>query len=247
MATATTVPRIQTERRFFTGMAIAMALFVFIGFAPTYFLYPVLGTESVRGAGPLTLMVHLHAAVSSAWMLFLIMQAGLIAGRQHEQHMRNGVIGLGLAIAVVVIGVVVAIHSGRVGRTPPDWTPAAFLVFPLTSVALFSGFIGAALMWRRRPDYHKRLILLGTMAILVPAGSRFARYILTGVLPPGPIGGMILSDLFLAALAAYDIRSKGRLHPVTLWGGGLLLLSQPLRLIIGKSDPWTAFATWLIG
>lgn len=247
MANATLVPRIQSERRFFTGMAIAMALLVFIGFAPSYYLYPVIGIDPVRGPAPLTPLVHVHAAVGTAWMLFLIMQTSLIMGRQHERHMRNGVIGLALAVSIVVIGVAVALYSARVGRTPPGWTPTGFLVIPVASVTLFGGFVGAALLWRRRPDYHKRLMLLGTIALLVPAGARLSRDVIPGIFPPGPVGGMIVSDFFLAALVAYDLRSKGRLHPATLWGGGLMLLSQPLRLMIGKTEAWNAFAAWIIG
>jgi hypothetical protein len=62
-----------------------------------------------------------------------------------------------------------------------------------------------------------------------------------------PIGGMILCDIFLAALVWFDLKKDGRLHPVTLWGGGALLLSQPLRVAIGNSDAWQVFARTLIG
>jgi hypothetical protein len=246
MATATLVPRVQAERRFFTGMAIAMTLFVFVGFAPTYYLYPLLRVENIRGVA-ITPMVHLHAAVGSVWMLFLLMQTGLIWGRQHQQHMRNGLIGLAFALAVIVVGVVVALDSARSGRTPPGWTPTGFLVFPLASVLFFGGYVAVALLWRRRPDYHKRLMLLATIALLVPAGARFARHFLAGILPTGPIGGMILTDFFLAAIVAYDLRTKGRIHPVTLWGGLLWLLSQPLRVMLVENAAWNSFAARLIG
>ena len=247
MANASVVPRIQAERRFFTGMAIAMTLFVFIGFAPTYYLYPLVGVVPLRGTAPLSPMVHFHAILGSVWMLFLVLQTGLIMGRQHQQHMRNGIIGLVLAVALVAVGIIVALESARVGRTPAGWTPTAFLIFPLASVTIFGGFIAAALLWRHKTDYHKRLMILGTIAILVPAGARFSRHFLDGILPPGPIGGMILSNFFLAALVAYDLRKSGRLHAATLWGGILLLLSQPLRIMIGQSAPWDAFAAKLIG
>lgn len=246
MANATLVPRVQAERRFFTGMAIAMTIFVFIGFAPTYFLYPLVGVENVRGVA-LTPMTHLHAGLSTAWMLFLIMQTGLIMGRQHQLHMRNGLIGLALALALIVVGLMVSLDSARAGRTPPGWTPTGFLVFPLASLLFFGGFVAAALYWRKRPDYHKRLMLIATIAILVPAGARFARHFTGGLLPPGPVGGMILSDLFLAALAIHDLRTKGRLHPATLWGGLLWLGSQPLRLMLVENPAWNAFAARLIG
>ncbi len=247
MAKAAVVARIHTERRFFTGMAIAMALFVFIGFAPTYYLYPIIGTEPLRGAEPLTPMVHVHAATATAWMLFLILQTGLIMGGQPKAHMRNGVIGVALALAIIVLGVAVAVYSARVGRTPPGWTPTGFMAIPLASVILFGGLVAAALWMRWRPDYHKRLMLVATMAVLVPAGARFSRQFLSGLVPPGPVGGMILSDVFLAALALYDLKTRGRLHPATLWGGAIMLLSQPLRVMVSESAAFNRFAAWLIG
>ena len=86
MATTAVAPRVDVERRFFTSMVIAMALFVVVGFMPSYFLRPVVVTPiSVRV--PLTPLVHLHALVGFAWMAFLIWQARLIRGRQ----MRNAI------------------------------------------------------------------------------------------------------------------------------------------------------------
>ena len=247
MAKAAVVARINAERRFFTGMAIAMTLFVFIGFAPTYYLYPIIGTVPLRGAEPLSPMVHIHAATGTAWMLFLVVQTGLIMGGQPKAHMRNGLIGVALALAIIVLGVAVALYSARAGRTPPGWSPTGFLAIPFASVSLFGGFIAAALWWRWRPDYHKRLMLIATMAILVPAGSRFSRHFLAGIVPPGPVGGMILSDVFLAALVIYDLRVRGRLHPATLWGGSIMLVSQPLRMILSENAEFNRFAAWLIG
>jgi hypothetical protein len=69
----------------------------------------------------------------------------------------------------------------------------------------------------------------------------------TLVTVPGAIGGLMLIDLFLAALVAHDISQLGRLHPVTLWAGGFYLFSQPLRVAIGFSEPWQAFARSLMG
>jgi hypothetical protein len=247
VAKAAVVARINAERRFFTGMAIAMTLFVFIGFAPTYYLYPIIGTVPLRGAEPLSPIVHIHAATGTAWMLFLVVQTGLIMGGQPKRHIRNGAIGIALAVAVVAFGIAAALYSARIGRTPPRWTPTEFLIFPLASVTLFGGFLAAGLWRRWRPDQHKRLMLLATMMLLVPAGARFSRHFLGGLIPPGPIGGMILSNIFLAALAAYDVHARGRLHPVTLWGGAIMLVSQPGRVLLGQTEGWERFAAWLIG
>jgi hypothetical protein len=236
-----------SERMFFGGMALAMLAFVFVGFAPTYYLQGYFGVVSVRGSAPLTPLVHAHAVVTTAWMLLFAAQAGLIAVRRPDLHRIAGIGGLLLAAAVAAIGAVTAIESARLGRTPPGWSTEGFLVFPLASVALMTLFVGLGALNRHRPQHHKRLMLLAAIAMLVPAGARMARYVFTGVLPPGPVGGMLLSDVFLVALALNDIRRGGRLHPVTLWGGGVLLASQPLRVYLAETTPWRDFAAFLIG
>lgn len=248
MAHVAVASRIDVERRFFTTMVIAMALFVLAGFAPSYFMQPMLGgLVTGREVPPITPLIHLHAAAGMAWMLFLVWQAHLIRGKQHQRHMQNGLIGAGIALAVVVVGLVVAIDAGRAGRHPPGWTSTAFLMMPFASALLFGAYVAAALWWRKKPDYHKRLMLLATIALLLPAGARLATYFFKGVLPAGPPGGLVLTDLFIVGLVAYDLRKQGRLHPATLWGGGLMLLSQPGRLWFSQTDTWNAIAAKLIG
>ena len=246
MATTVAKPRSDVERRFFTGMVVAMAVVTIIGFTPSYFLRPVLVTP-VSLRVPLTPMVHLHALTGLAWLGFLIWQARLIRGRQHQRHMQNGLIGLAIALSVVVVGIIVGIDSSAGGRQPPGWTPTSFLIIPFTTVLMFGGFVAAALGWRRRPDIHKRLMLIGTTAAVVPALARISTTWLKGILPPGAIGGMILSNIFLAALVAYDLRKLGKVHPATIWGGLIMLVSQPMRVWISQTEPWNAFAARLIG
>lgn len=248
MATQAVASRVDVERRFFTSMVVTMALFVLAGFAPSYFMQPMLGgLVTGREVPPITPLIHLHAASGTLWMLFLIWQAHLIRGKQHQRHMANGLIGAGIALAVVAIGFVVAVDATRAGRHPPGWTSTAFLMMPLSTASLFGAYVAAALLWRRKPDFHKRLMLLATVALLLPAGARISTYFFRGILPPGPPGGLMLTDLFIAALMVYDFRKQGRLHPATLWGGGLMLLSQPGRLWLSQTEAWNTFAAHLIG
>jgi hypothetical protein len=90
--------------------------------------------------------------------------------------------------------------------------------------------------------------------MLGPALARIATRVMlafsaagaTFVSVPGAIGALVLVDLFLAALVAYDFTTRRRLHPATLWGGGFLLVSEPLRVAIGYSQPWQDFARMLM-
>ena len=228
------------DRLFFTGMAAALVAVTFVGFAPTYYLAPVFG------ARPVTPLVHVHGVVFSVWVLLFLGQTSLIAARYRNLHKLVGYAGAVLAVAVVVIGLMVAIEAGRLGSGPPTRHQPSFLVYPLSNMFIFATLSALAIRWRWHADYHKRLMLLATMALCITPLARISRF---AGLPfePSAIGGMILSDIFLAALVIFDVRRRGRLHPATLWAGSFYLLSQPLRVFVGGTDAWQGFARLLIG
>jgi hypothetical protein len=95
---------------------------------------------------------------------------------------------------------------------------------------------------RRNREAHKRLMLMAYISIITAAIAR-----LPGVLALGPPVFFGLTLLFVAAGIAYDRWSRGRVHPVYLWGGGLLAVSVPVRLAISTTAAWRSFAGWLAG
>ena len=107
---------------------------------------------------------------------------------------------------------------------------------------LFALFVGLAIAMRRNTQTHKRCMLLATVNLATAAIARWP-----GVLSLGPPAFFGLTDLFLVPLAIRDVRSRGRLHPVTLWGGLVIIVSQPLRLVVSGTDSWLAFARWATG
>jgi hypothetical protein len=232
--------RLNGERRFFTFMAAAMVAVTLIGFAPTYYLSRFTGAPAL---GPL---VHLHGVVFTAWILLFFGQTSLIAARRPDIHRMTGMALAVLAVASVVLGVVTAIEGARAGHGPFTRNQPAFLIFPFTLMALFAGFTALGVAQRKRAADHKRWMLLATMALVTTPLARVGPMIGMPFQPPA-ISGMILMDVFLAALVVFDIKRLGRLHPVTLWGGGVLLASEPLRVLIGNTQAWQAFAHMLIG
>src|SRR5262245_35357113 len=86
------------ERRFFTGMAVMLALACFACFAPSYSL------KSQFGNAPIQPLVHLHGAVFSAWMFLLIVQTSLIATGRSALHRKLGIAGAVLAVLLLVTG-----------------------------------------------------------------------------------------------------------------------------------------------
>lgn len=237
MATLASPGRLSSERRFFLGMAIALAICTFAGFARTYYLM------TYTGAGELPWLVHLHGMVFTAWVLLFGLQAGLISARRHDVHMVTGGVGIGLAAVMIVLGLYVAVSRSA----PPAAIPLTieqFLIFPITSIGLFALFVGLAYANRRRPDVHKRYMLIATINVVLPALSRMT--MLLPFLPRGVVGGMIIGNLFLLALALFDWRSTGRLHRATIIGGAITLVSEPLRFLIARSEWWPPVARMLI-
>jgi hypothetical protein len=217
-------------------MAIAMALVVFAGFAPSYYL------KSRFGVGPqLTPLLHLHGAVMTAWLALLILQTNFIAAGRVIWHRRLGVAGVVFATLFVALLAYVSITRARAGVLGPGFVPPLqFLAIPMMSVLVVPVLIGAAVYFRKRADYHKRLIMLANVEIILPAT---ARLLLLAGLPP-PVG-FAVGDLFLVAIALRDFATLRRLHPVTVWGGLFLLISQVARFAIMGTPAWLSFAKWL--
>jgi hypothetical protein len=224
------------ERRFFGGMAIALAVAVFAGFSRTYYF-----NDFATAPFELTPLLHMHGAIFTAWMLLLVIQTVLVATRRVNVHRRLGIAGACLAALIVVLGSAVAVTRVADGTLLDHGAPPlVFMAVPLLGMAVFGGLIGAGLLLRGHAAAHKRLMLLATVELATAGVSR-----LPVVETWGPIGFFAVSDLFVVAIVVYDLATKRRVHPATVWGGLFLVLSQPLRLAVGGSTAWLAFASWL--
>ncbi len=226
------------ERTFYAWAAAAIAITAFVGFARTYYLKAAFGTPS------LSTLVHVHAALMTTWVVLFVAQTRLIAAGRTGWHRRLGLLGAALIAAIAVVGTFTAIESARAGLTIGDMPPLVFLVLPLGTVVAFVVLAGAAILYRRRSDIHKRLMLLATLSILTPAIARIPWDAFRAVGPPLFIG---LTDALVIAFVAYDTIRNRRLHPAFGWGTLFLLASQPLRMLLAHTAAWMEFATWLAG
>jgi hypothetical protein len=224
-----------SDRPFFLTTAIVIALVVFAGFAPTYYL------RGYFQSGALPPVFAVHGAVFSAWVVLFVVQAALVSARRTDIHRKLGVVGAVLAVLMLVVGYQAAIAAARRGFSTPGLPPPlVFLAVPMFDLVVFAGLVGAALWYRRQPATHKRLMLLAMLAVITAAIAR-----LPGVLPLGPPAFFGLTDLFLVAAIAWDKWTHGRVHRAYIWGGLFLVLSQPLRLVISGTQTWQTIAAWL--
>ena len=223
-------------RRFYVWIAIAITLTVFAGFSRSYFLKSWYSTRELSG------LLHLHGLVFTTWVLFFLSQTVLVATGRTYLHRRMGIGGAVLAVLVVIVGTAVAITRAKTGVSPiPGVSSLGFLAIPLFDMVVFAILVSAAIYLRRRLEAHKRLMTLAIISLLAAPIARM-NFI---PLPPGPPTFFGLADLFIVALLVYDLSTRGKVHPATIWGGLLIVASQPLRLMISGTQPWLAFAGWL--
>lgn len=226
------------DRLFYSGMAVAMLLTVLAGFAPTYYMRFFSDAPwATLSGGPFTQIVHLHGVLFTAWVVLFVVQTTLIAGRRVLLHRRLGMAGVATAAAMVVVGVVTAITQATRGAAPAGVDPLSFLAVPLFDMVMFSGFVTAAVVRRREREAHKRLMLLAYFSIITAAVAR-----LPGVLALGAPGFFGLGFFFPVVAMLYDYASRGRVHPVYVWGSALLVISIVVRLAISGTAAWLTVA-----
>jgi Na+/H+-dicarboxylate symporter len=222
-------PRWATQRAFFTGISLLMVFAVFVGFSRSYYLKGLYGTPA------LPTLFHVHGLLFTGWMVFLVVQTGLVASRRTDLHRRMGVAGGVLAAAMTVAAMAMTMDLARRSATAPTDIGLAFTIVPFFTVVVFPVLVGIALLYRRQPEVHKRLMLIATLELVTAGVARI----------PGA-GSMplffVLTDVGLAAILLYDIVTRGRLHSATVWGGLFLIATQVIRTTAGASAAWIAFA-----
>jgi hypothetical protein len=238
--------RTPARSAFYVAMGVVAVGVVFVGFVPGVVLDPA------QRNGPPTSDILLHGLVAAMWLALFITQAVLVRSGNTRVHRRLGLIGLPLAIAVVATGLITTIAQGKRGFAlwwHPDlkMDSLAELVHPLGDLLTFSLLVTAALIFRRRSDVHKRLMLLATVGSMMaaPLAHLIGYFPVFRAVPPVIL--LPLAALYFSS-AIHDRLAYGRIHPVSKWVGLALLVFALVRAgAIGPSEAWHRFAGWLIG
>jgi hypothetical protein len=228
------------SRYFYFQMALACTAIAFVGFVPSYWTPMVAGTLQ---KAPVT---HLHGIVFFAWSLYVVWQSWLGASGQVARHRAAGLIGVSLATAMLIFGVMVSIqrmHESAAGGHAALGEEVALV--SMTNILLFAALIVAALMNLRRPEWHKRLMVMAMISIL---GAPIARWLMVYLhqAPPAP-----LSDWLVCAIAAvpllHDWRAKGRVHNAAWLAFAAIVAVRMVRIPLAGTQGWHDVAGWLSG
>jgi hypothetical protein len=224
------------ERVFFSGMAVLMCVCVYIGFSPTYFQAGMLHAPLPSP------ILHVHGVVFTLWMLLFTVQAALISAHRVKWHRSLGTVAFCLPPVMIVLGVIAAVDALHRGVQIGTLDPATSFAIPAIGLIGFVIVIYASWKTRRRPDAHKRLILLATAGLTEAAFGRFPWSKLG--LPPAA-GALTGLGVLILLLIIYDLVSLHRIHRSTMWAAPLTFVVNALAVPIGMTSAWHSFAAVL--
>ena len=252
--TVTPAHAVRPHTHFYVRIAVAMFATGVVGFTPTFWL------PMARGSFTSPAIV-LHALAGSAWLLFFVFQAWLAASGRIARHRDAGLLGVALATAMVIFGVMAAIDQTRRAAAAGNLEAGLrFMVLPIAQISLFVILVTSALICIRRPEWHKRLLLVATAMLMDGPVGRFLLYFFVfhqhmpvpaGMpSPPPPVdSGYPLGfafDWFFYAPLIHDWRTRGRPHSAYILGFAAVLVMRLARSAISVTPAWHAVAVRIL-
>jgi len=163
------------DRTFFLVMVVIAWISIITGFTNG-----LIGLSRSDGFN-FSFAAYIHIVIFLGWMLLFTTQIVLIRQKNIKFHRKLGKVGAVLAIAIVISGVVTSLasESRKFGTSSSD---PAFLSLLFADLLAFIGPTIAAIIYRNSPADHKRLILVGTIALLDAGFARFLSPLLVNLI-----------------------------------------------------------------
>jgi hypothetical protein len=224
------------EKYFYLFMSLLIASVVVYGFSQT------VGNKLIHANPRRPGLLWVHVVLFSGWVSFYILQSTLVRIRKVKIHRTLGWAGAALGTSMVVVGPWVAVVMARfdtnqLHRLNRD----AFLIVPLTDILAFAIFLGLAILWRKNPERHRRLMLIGSCVL---TGAAFGRMPLLH--SPLYFYGGIDCLIFLGVFR--DLAVRRRIHNVYLIALPLLVALQfaAAEIFLHKAGFWIRTAHTLL-
>lgn len=229
--------RLARERLFFFVMALTIAATVVAGFSLQF----AAGRSRIDSPW----WVHLHGLTFMGWIGLYVTQNWLIWRGDLVRHMRLGRFAAGYVGWMLLVGLSVNTLAAINHRIPPFFEVNVFLVMDWTTVLVFAGLTAAAVLLRGASDWHRRLMLCGTLQVMTPGIGRLLPLPLLGGWMLWAIWGVVA--MFVGIAAGFDLATRGRVHPAYGWGFGAITLGVALMRPIAFTPPMLALTSYLTG
>lgn len=226
------------EKYFYFLMSLVFVAVIVYGFSFT------IGKNLIHPAVPRPWILYVHATVFSGWLIFFILQSTLVRSRKVQWHRRLGRFGVALGTLIPLVGASTAVVMGRFNTVSLHATDAeSFLVVPLFDMVCFTSTFPLAVYWRKRPELHRRLMLVATCALTAAGFGRFPESILPSHFFYAGVDVLILLGI------ARDLIVNRTVHRVYLVVLPLFILGQTIVTYVAyHSVPfWLRIAYALLG
>jgi hypothetical protein len=223
------------RKYFYLCMSLLIAAVVVYGFSQT------IGQNLIHASPVRPFILTLHAIVFPGWALFFILQSALVRTHNVPVHRTLGWFGLALGTGILVLGYSTAITMDRFYLHRGEMKSPAFLGVQLMDLISFAVPFALAIYWRRRPEFHRRLMLIASCGLTDAAFGRFPQLPLA--YSPGGVDALILLGVLR------DLIVDRRVHKVYLFALPSLLLIQifSMQTYLHNSQWWVRVASVLVG
>lgn len=200
------------DRYFYFVSSLLFAAIVVWGFSQS------VGNNLFHATPPRPLLLWIHGAAFSGWVIFYILQSALVRTRNVAVHRFLGWFGAGLAATMVVLGVIISVIMGRFDAVALHLSDPTFLAIPWFDMVGFGTLVGLAIYWRKKPELHRRLLFLASCSLMDAPFGRFA-YVFNHHMFYVCLDGVILLGLLRDLAVNRSIHKVYRIAVPAVWAG----------------------------
>lgn len=224
---------------FFLLIAILGFVAIHVGFSTT-FLFPV-----ARGSFKAPISIYIHGVFAFCWILLFLVQTLLIHFKNYKLHKSLGLLGLFIALGTAITIIPAALFAvEKELKLGLGDTAISGLLGTCTSSLMFLSLVLAGLYFRKKPEYHKRFILLSVIVLLWPAWFRF-RHFFPSIERPDIWFAVVLADSLIVISWIWDKYSNGKVHPILKYFGSFIILEHIWEVIMFDNTNWRFVAKYI--
>lgn len=195
---------VQRENKAFFTAHAALLLVVLVGFGRSFYARPMFLDT------PLTRVLAIHGTVLTMWFVLTVVQAWSALAQRRSVHRQLAWLAVPLVVGVVVTGGWVNTALALDIQSPQD-PENMFIWANYMSLASFVALVVFAVLKRRSPQTHRRLMVFASISIIGPAFARFAFWPALGKMglvfaPVFAVAGMLAMVVLVICFDVWSLR-----------------------------------------